>query len=127
MPKLSEVEYEGPKKTIQSKFNEDTIKSKLVGYKVVALNKIKDLKMGDDIRYMSNNSFKSGGRIKANNFPDYIVCLNVIKNVSWCIQIKDPTLKIWVKSKESRKKEQDKKAKIIKMYEEGKLIAKKNC
>ena len=127
MPKLSEVKYEGPKKTVQSKFDDETIKNKLVGYKAVPLNKLKEIQSGDDVRYMTNSAFKSGGRIKANKFPEYLVCMNVFKNVSWCIQFKDPTLKVWVKTKESRQKDAEKKAKIIKLYEEGKLVAKKNC
>ena len=127
MQKISEVKYEGPKKTIQSKFTEEKIKDKLKGYTQVIPSKLKDIKPGDDIRYMSNSAFKSGGRIKANKFPEYLVCMNVFKNLSWCIQFRDPTLKVWVKTTETRKKETDKKAKIIKMYEDGKLVQKKNC
>ena len=127
MQKLCEVKYEGPKKTIQSKFTEEKIKDKLKGYTQVTPAKLKDIKPGDDIRYMSNNAFKSGGRIKANKFPEYLVCMNVFKNLSWCIQFRDPTLKVWVKTTEARKKETDKKAKILKMYEDGKLVQKKNC
>lgn len=127
MPKISEVKYEGPKKTVQSKFSEETIKDKLKGYTQVTPGKFKDIKPGDDIRYMTNSAFKSGGRVKANKFPEYLVCMNVFKNISWCIQFRDPTLKIWVKTQESRQKEKDKQAKILKMYEEGKLVQKKNC
>ena len=127
MPKISEVKYEGPKKTVQSKFNEETIKEKLKGYTQVSAPKLKDIKPGDDIRYMTNSAFKSGGRIKANKFPEYLVCMNVFKNISWCIQFRDPSLKIWVKTADTRQKEKDKKAKILKMYEEGKLVQKKNC
>jgi hypothetical protein len=125
MPKISEVKYDGPKKTIQSKFSEDAIKDKLKGYTLVQPAKLKDIEAGDDIRYMTNSSFKSGGRVKANKFPEYLVCMNVFKNISWCIQYRDPTLKVWVKSKEKRQKEKDQKEKIIKMYEEGKLVPKK--
>ena len=45
MPKISEVKYEGPKKTVQSKFNEDTIKEKLKGYTLVSPGKMKDIKI----------------------------------------------------------------------------------
>lgn len=127
MPKISEVQYDGPKKTIQSKLSEDAIKDKLKGYKQIPLSKIKDIQPGDDIRYMTNNAFKSGGRIKANKFPEYLVCLNFFKNISWCIQLKDPTLKIWLKTTTDRQKEHEKKQKILKLYEEGKLVQKKNC
>ena len=127
MQKLSKVKYEGPKKTVQSKFSDETIKDKLKGYTLVPNSKLKNINTGDDIRYMTNNSFRSGGRVKANKFPDYIVCMNVFKNVSWCIQIKDPSLKIWVKTIESRQKEKEKNLKVLKMFEEGKLVQKKNC
>lgn len=122
---LKEVPYTGKKKTIQSQWNEEKIKEKLKGYKLLPLAKLKDINPGDDIRYMTNNAFKSGGRIKSNKFPDYLVCMNVFKNVSWCIQIKDPTLKVWIKKKEDRQKEKDSKDKIIALYEQGKLVPKK--
>ena len=127
MPKISEVKYDGPKKTIQSKFTEDAIKEKLKGYTQVPASKLKDIKPGDDVRYMTNSAFKSGGRIKANKFPEYLVCMNVFKNISWCVQFRDPTLKVWVRTTEARQKEKDKKDKILKMYDEGKLVKKKNC
>lgn len=125
MPAIKEVPYTGKKKTIQSQWGEEQIKEKLKGYKVLPLSKIKDIQPGDDIRYMTNNAFKSGGRIKANKFPEYLVCLNVFKNITWCVQLKDPTLKVWIKKKEDRQKEKEKKDKIIAMYEQGKLVQKK--
>ena len=127
MPKIGEVKYDGPKKTIQSKFTEENVKEKLKGYTLVTAGKLKDIKAGDDIRYMTNNSFKSGGRIKANKYPEYIICMNVFKNISWCIQYRDPTLKVWVKKTEDRQKEKEKREKILKLYDQGKLVQKKNC
>jgi len=111
----------GNKKTIQSKFSAADIKDKLKGYVELPLNKLKNIEPGDDIRYMTNNAFKSGGRVKSNKFPEYVVLMNVFKKLSWCVQYRDPTLKIWIKTKEMREKEQEKKKKILKMYEEGKL------
>jgi len=127
MPKIAEVKYEGPKKTVQSKFSEETVKEKLKGYTLVSAGKLKDINSGDDIRYMTNNSFKSGGRIKANKFPEYLICMNVFKKISWCIQYRDPTLKVWVKKTEDRQKEKEKRDKILKLYDQGKLVQKKNC
>jgi len=128
MPKISDKPYEGnPNKTIQSGFTEDTIKEKLKGYTLVTAAKLKAIKPGDDIRYVTQSAFKSGGRIKVNKFPEYLVCMNVFKNISWCVQFRDPTLKVWVKTQESRQKEKDKNAKILKLYEQGKLVQKKNC
>ena len=129
MPSIKEVPYTGKKKTIQSQWTEEQIKDKLKGFKLLPLGKLKDIEAGDDIRYMTKSAFKSGGRIKSNKFPEYLVCMNVFKNVSWCVQLKDPTLKVWIKTKEDRQKEKDKKekdhSKIIALYEQGKLVPKK--
>jgi len=115
----------GNKKTVQSKFSAGDIKLKLKGYVELPMNKLKDIEAGDDIRYMTNNAFKSGGRIKSNKFPEYIVIMNVFKKLSWCVQLRDPTLKVWIKTKQMREKEQEKKKAILKMYDEGKLTKKK--
>ena len=51
MQKISEVKYEGPKKTIQSKFTEEKIKDKLKGYTQVIPSKLKDIKPGSKYVY----------------------------------------------------------------------------
>ena len=101
------------------------IKKKLEGYKAIQLNKTADLKPGDRIRYMTNNEFKGGGAIKINKYPDYIVLLNVVNKATWCMQLKDPTLKIWVKPLSYMQKEKEETEKIMKLYKEGKLVRKK--
>ena len=101
------------------------IKKKLEGYKLISLNKAAELVPGDRVRYMTNNEFKGGGAIKLNKYPDYIVLLNVINKASWCMQLKDPTLKLWVKPLASLQKEKDEIEKIMKLYKEGKLVRKK--
>jgi len=105
MQRLSHTKDDGSKKTIQSKLSDKNIKDKLIGYDSLPLNKIKNILPGDDIRYMSNNKFRCGGRVKANNYPNYIVLLNVYKKVSWCVQLSDPTLKIWIRNKDRRVQE----------------------
>lgn len=101
------------------------IKKKLEGYKAIPLNKACDIKPGDRVRYVKDNEFKGGGAVKLNKFPDYIVLMNVINKASWCMQLKDPTLKIWVKPLEKVRKDTQEIYKIAQMYREGKLVKKK--
>jgi hypothetical protein len=100
------------------------IKKKLVGYKSIPLCKAKDLKPGDRIRYMKDNEFKGGGAVKINKYPDYVVLLNVINKASWCMQLKEPSLKLWVKTLEKVASEKEDMYKIVQMYKEGKLVKK---
>lgn len=101
------------------------IKKKLEGYKSLALNKASELQPGDRVRYMKDNEFKGGGAVKLNKYPDYIVLMNVINKASWCMQLKDPSLKIWVKPLDKVKAEKEEMIKIHKLYKEGKLVKKK--
>lgn len=105
--------------------DKSTIKKKLEGYSIVKANCIESLKPGDRIRYMSNNEFRGGGSVKTNRYPDYIVLMNVINKVTWCMQLKDPTLKIWCKPLEKVTKENEEKAKVYELYKQGKLVKKK--
>ena len=102
-----------------------SIKEKLEGYSVVRNNQIQNIKPGDRVRYMVNNEFRGGGVVKLNKYPDYVVLMNVIKKVTWCMQLKEPTLKIWVRSSEKVAQANDEKDKIYKMFKEGKLVKKK--
>ena len=104
---------------------EKSIKEKLQGYSVVKGNQIQAIKPGDRVRYMVNNEFRGGGVVKLNKYPDYIVLLNVIKKVTWCMQLKEPTLKIWLRSSENIANATAEKEKIFKLYKEGKLVKKK--
>ena len=69
----------------------------------------------------------SGLKIMPNGHSVLNWQMNVFKNISWCVQLREPTLKVWVKKIEDRQKEKEKKEKILKMYEQGKLVPKKNC
>ena len=101
------------------------IKKKLVGYNAVTCQQLPNLKPGDRIRYMSNNEFRGGGAVKTNRYPSYIVLVNVMTNVSWCMQLKDPTLKVWVKSLEKVTEERADMQRVYQLYKEGKLSKKK--
>lgn len=100
------------------------IKEKLKGYQLV--KNFKDLNPGDQVRYFINNEFRSGGTIKLIKFPKYVVLMNVVKNVTWCVQFTNPTLKMYVKSLAKINKERKEKELIYKMYKNGELIKSKN-
>ena len=111
--------------SIQSKFTKDTIKEKLKDYKIYPQNKWNEIETGDLIRYVSNGAFRSGGYVKRNAYPDYIVIANYINHVSWCLQLKEAnnTLKIYIKSKKKIESEKKKMKKIYELYKDGKLEA----
>ena len=110
--------------SVQKNFTQKKIEEKLNGYKRLKNNQFKTLEPGDSIRYSIDNQFRGGGKVKLVKFPDYLICMNPIKHVSWSVQLKDPTIMIWVKTKESQQQEKDEKDKIYQMFKEGKLIKK---
>lgn len=109
----------------QVALNASDIKKKLEGYSPVKPQALPNIKPGDKLRYMVQNEFRGGGAVKINKYPEYIVLVNVVNKASWCMQLKDPTLKVWVKSLEKVNSERDQKEKIWQLYKEGKLIKKK--
>lgn len=73
---------------------------KLVGFKEIKGNQIKKIKVGDLIRYFANQEFRMGGLVKFVKYPDYIVLANYAKNITWSVQLKQPYLRLWIKTKE---------------------------
>tara|TARA_Y100000389_G_scaffold201059_1_gene242854 strand:+ start:3408 stop:3788 length:381 start_codon:yes stop_codon:yes gene_type:complete len=106
----------------QKSFTQKKIEQKLEGYTRLKNNKFKTLEPGDNIRYSINGEFRGGGRVKMVKFPEYLICMNVIKNVSWSVQLKDPTIMIWVKTKTSMDEERKEMANVYKMYKAGNLV-----
>ena len=111
--------------TLQCEMNAGAIKKKLEGYSPVRPVQLKTIKPGDRIRYMINNEFRGGGAVKSNKYPDYIVLINVINKATWCMQLKDPTLKVWLRPLESIVAERDDMSRVYEMYKQGKLVKKK--
>ena len=105
--------------------DKDLIKEKLKGYSLVKPHQLCELKPGDRVRYMINNELRGGGAIKINKWPDYIVLINVITKVTWCMQLKEPTLKVWCKPLEKVNKERIEASKVYDLYKAGKLVKKK--
>lgn len=108
--------------SVQKSFTQKKIDQKLEGYKRLKSSQFKTLETGDSIRYSINGQFRGGGKIKLVKFPDYLICMNPIKHVSWSVQLKDPTIIIWVKTKESQQHEKLERDKIYEMYKAGKLV-----
>jgi hypothetical protein len=81
--------------------------SKLINFKELKANQIKKIKVGDLIRYFSNQEFRMGGLVKFVKYPDYIVLANYSKNVTWSVQLKQPFLRLWIKTKEQMADERE--------------------
>lgn len=107
--------------SLQASFTKKKIDEKLKDYKEMKPEKWKDIEINDRMRYFSSGTFKSGGRVKRNAYPDYIVLANDMKSLSWCVQLKDPTLKIYIKSFSKMKRESDEMKKIYKDLKDGKI------
>lgn len=90
----------------------------LEGFEKVRPNKIKDLKPGDLIKYSSDNCLKHGGFVSRNMYPTYIVLANYSRRVTWCVQLANPSLKLYVKSKEMLANERNEKKRILKAYKQ---------
>ena len=94
----------------------------LIGYKEVKGKEYSKIQAGDRIRYFIDGAFRKGGFVKALKYPDYIVCMNPISKVTWCIQLKNPTLITYIMTKADRTKTNKEKEKIYKAYKEGTLV-----
>jgi len=94
----------------------------LEGYKEYKPSQWKKIKTGDYVRYVVDKELKKGGHVKFASYPDYIVLINYVKKVSWSVQLKQPDLHLWVKSREDMQKERDEKKRVFMLYKQGKLI-----
>ena len=97
-------------------------KDLLDGYTHLKDAEFKTLKVGDNVKYAVDGVLKGGGIVKTNKFPDYIALKNKWKSISWCVQLKEPTLQIWVRTPETDAKEAEEKKKIWDLYKAGKLM-----
>lgn len=109
-------------KSIQAKFTKKEIDSKLKDYVLVKPNKISELKEGTMIRYIANGQFRSGGALKKNNYPKYLVLMNINNKMSWCVQLAVPDLKLYAKNTKKEAATKSEKEKIYEMYKKGQLI-----
>jgi hypothetical protein len=69
----------------------------LKGFKEVKPKKYDTIPIGSYVRYFKDGSLKYGGFLKLMRHPDYMVLINFQKKVSWSVQFKDPSLRVWVR------------------------------
>jgi hypothetical protein len=94
-------------------------KQELMGYKKLSESSFKDIMPGDRIKYSVNEDLRTGGVVKINKYPKYLVLMNPIKNVTWCVQMTEPSLKIYIKTLKQIQKESKEKEKVYKLFKEG--------
>ena len=90
--------------------------------------RVKDLSTiqpGSFIRYSIDNEIRSGGVVKLNKYPEYIVLLNTKNRATWCVQLAQPTLVVWSRSKtqatQMKQREQEEMERVYALYKEGKI------
>lgn len=97
-------------------------KNLLEGFHELKPSKWITLKVGDFVRYIVGREIKKGGMVKYVGYPDYLVLTNYATKVSWSVQLKQPELRIWVKTREELQAKRDEMKRVYSMYKEGKLL-----
>ena len=98
-----------------------TKKNPLEGFHELKPAKWINLKVGDFVRYMVDREIKKGGFVKYVGFPNYLVLTNYAVKASWSVQLKQPELRIFVKTREEIQAKRDEMKKVYALYTEGKL------
>lgn len=88
-------------------------KDKLKGFKELKVNTGNTIQVGDFVKYFVNNELRHGGIVKFNSFPKYMVLANYKKNVTWCVQYTQPSLKLFIKTKQVLDKEREARQKLV--------------
>lgn len=94
--------------------------SALKDFKRVRADKICELKMGDLVKYSVNKELRHGGMVHKNMFPKYLVLANYQKQVTWSVQLTEPTLVLYVKTKEKIAEEKREMKQVYAAYKEMK-------
>lgn len=112
-----------PKKQVFENYTNEEAKAQLEDYNQISKEELSHLQIGSNIKYAVSNVLKGGGILKAVH-GDYFVLQNRYKPISWCVQFRHPSLKIWILD-ESKAKSNDKETeKIMDLFKQGKLIKK---
>lgn len=101
-------------------------KNHLEGFTELKPSKWITLKVGDFVRYVVGREVKKGGMVKYVGYPEYIVLTNYATKVSWSVQLKQPELRIFVKTREELQEKREEMKQVYAMYKEGKLQVAKN-
>ena len=84
--------------TSMTKSSTSMTKKELEGFKEIHPRSYKKIQPGEYVRYSINNEIRKGGFVRKNSFPDYLVLINYYRKITWCVQYKQPSLKIYVKT-----------------------------
>lgn len=94
----------------------------LEDFKPLKPAKYSTIKINDYIRYFNDNVLKYGGFVKFINMEkNYVVLINYNKNFSWSVQLNDPKIKMYIRTKASVDAKKKEMIKIYKQFKEGKL------
>jgi hypothetical protein len=99
----------------------NTDKDKLKGFKKVKQSEICNIKAGDFIKYSVDKKLRNGGLMHQNHHPKYLVLANYRIPTTWCVQLNEPSLKLYIKKKEVFDEKRKEKNEIYRKYKEGKL------
>ena len=124
--RINQDNYIKETNTIQDSINEDkdqVIKA-LDNFVRIPYDYCEHLVLGARIKYITNEGlFRTGGILIKNGFPDYIVCLNGYKKLTWSVNLRTNNIFMEdLRVKEKVKKEKDN---LYKLYEAGLIKVKK--
>jgi hypothetical protein len=69
----------------------------LKGFQEIKPDKYNTIPLGVYVRYFKNGELKYGGFLKVMKHPDYMVLLNLKTRATWSVQLKDPSLHVWIR------------------------------
>lgn len=86
-------------------------------------SKYKSLKPGDFVKYSIDHAMRSGGFVKLNQWPKYLVLMNYSQRPpkTWSVQYAASKLEIFVKPKEKFDEEREVKKILWEAYKDGKI------
>ncbi len=125
--RINQDNYEKETYCIQDQINEDKDKviAALKDFVRIPYEYCEHLVLGARIKYISDEGkFRTGGILIKNGFPDYIVCLNGYKKLTWSVNLRKNNIFMEdLRVKQKIKKEKDN---LYKLYEAGLLKIKNN-
>ena len=123
--RINEDNYIKETNSIQDQINEDKDKviAALKDFIRIPYEYCQHLVLGARIKYISNEGqFRTGGILIKNGFPNYIVCLNGYKKLTWSVNLR--TNNIFMEDLRVKQKIKKEKDNLYKLYEAGLLKVK---
>jgi len=122
MDRLNEDNFKRPKVTKQDLISEnsDELKHKLENWVLMPEDYLDRISCGKWIRYVSHEGlYRSGGILIKNSAPTYFVLLNQKINKTWSVNLSKNY--IFIENEEEKKKIEEIKNKLYKLYLDGML------